>query len=585
MAFNSKRFLALMEEDNEQRALFRVRPLLHEQGAFTAEELETLGDEGCLRIVPDKQEQHSFKERMRSLGTLCLVDLKQYGPEVSKIRPNKNYAPQRGETNRFVLYSDAVLALPSHSLYEVVADPRANPPLTAYYYLRHGGRIKGPYAREGDQPEGEQTSLAPDSDRLFALAIPGQRDRLLFWPREVEEEAPAEVQEPLSAIERIRLLAAENPPKLAASDEQPAEGAPEPAPLGGRLRGTPLKRSVLRQRPSGRAPQQKEPGLQDRLHAQQMQGMEAERLALLMELDRLREDRAQLMQEALQQQGEAQAAAAREADALQARLDALKPELKRLMARQPEGLALTREPAQPMSLELCAKLIMEALQKAGFVAAQDDAMHLLLMLLQEPQLRLSAAYVQDAQLAARAAAQALGILRPRGTEALQPADQAFVFVYGDMLAAEAGLPQLLCSSSRGDGFTKQERRSMQPLPEVLVAAGEGFQLGELPFGKPARRDALQRELQTSRRELPEAAVTLLEGIGQAVAAQGKPLPLSLRRALVEYLGSAQTLLQGGLSAALGRGLASYLLPFLRLHGLDAKALPQLQELPFAQAQL
>ena len=47
-------YVAYIEEDDEQRSLFRVRPLLGTQGLVTQEDLDELGDDGYLRIVPDK---------------------------------------------------------------------------------------------------------------------------------------------------------------------------------------------------------------------------------------------------------------------------------------------------------------------------------------------------------------------------------------------------------------------------------------------------------------------------------------------------------------------------------------------------
>ena len=61
MEFSGRFFLAAIEEDNTQRALFRVRPLLSEEGGIPPEDIDTLGDEGFLRVVPDRAEQHSFK--------------------------------------------------------------------------------------------------------------------------------------------------------------------------------------------------------------------------------------------------------------------------------------------------------------------------------------------------------------------------------------------------------------------------------------------------------------------------------------------------------------------------------------------
>lgn len=591
MGFDTKLFLALIEEDNEQRALFRVRPLLHEQGAFLSEELEALGDEGCLRIVPDKQEQHSFKERMRSLGTLCLIDLRPYDPEVNKIRQNKNYAPQRGENNRFVLYSDAVHELPAEGFYEVVSDPKAQQPLTSSYYLRHGGNIRGPYAREDGQPGGELNSLAPDSERLFALSLPGQRDRLLFWPlseaKSEEAPEPPSPAEPLTSIERIRLLAAETQPKLVATPEPVPEPEAPPGLPGGRLRGTPLKRVALRPKPPARAAQEQATPLQERLHAQQLQAMEAERLALLMELDRLRGDKQALLKEALLEQGEAKEAAALEAEALEQRVALLRAELEGLMERRPADQALTVKPAEPCGIDLAAKRIKEALCKAGFGADKDGAMHFLLLCLSLPAFRLNAPYAVDARLAAQALASALGIHDLSADARGQDGCDAFAFQLADARGdAVAGLPRIVPGSLLKPEVSKREQRELRPLPELCFIPEEGFGFEPLPLGKPVQLSGLERELRESRRELPEAAMSLLEQLAKALEAQGKPLPLSLKRQLIDFLCAAQTLFEGGLPVALDRGIAGFVLPFVRLHGLEGKALlPLLAEMPRCRALL
>ena len=103
MDFSGKIVLSFIEEDNVQRAYFRIRPLLTGEGALTKQDIDALPDDGYLRIVPDKNEQHTFKDRMRSLGYLCVLDLKNIPPETIKIRNNKNYAPARGENNQFIV--------------------------------------------------------------------------------------------------------------------------------------------------------------------------------------------------------------------------------------------------------------------------------------------------------------------------------------------------------------------------------------------------------------------------------------------------------------------------------------------------
>jgi len=93
---------------------------LNSAGPCTQEELSVLPDEGFVRIVPDKNEQANFKDRMRTLGHLCMIDLTPFPPEANKIRTNKNYAPDKGEKNQYILYSDVIHSLPESLLYEVV---------------------------------------------------------------------------------------------------------------------------------------------------------------------------------------------------------------------------------------------------------------------------------------------------------------------------------------------------------------------------------------------------------------------------------------------------------------------------------
>ena len=63
MDLSGQIILAYLEEDDTRRVLYRVRPLLNEQGPISLEDLEAFGEEGYLRVAPDRQEQHSFKDR------------------------------------------------------------------------------------------------------------------------------------------------------------------------------------------------------------------------------------------------------------------------------------------------------------------------------------------------------------------------------------------------------------------------------------------------------------------------------------------------------------------------------------------
>ena len=121
MNFDRSLIFAYLEEDNLQRAYFRVLPLLSLEGDIRQEALQLWPNEGGLRIVPDRNEQHTFKTRMRTLGSYCVIDLRNQPPEAGKIRTNKNFKPDRGEINQYILYSDTVHELPSNTFFQLFA--------------------------------------------------------------------------------------------------------------------------------------------------------------------------------------------------------------------------------------------------------------------------------------------------------------------------------------------------------------------------------------------------------------------------------------------------------------------------------
>ncbi len=243
--------LVYLEEDNTQRAFFRIRLLLTAYGALSAEEIAAYPDDGYLRIVPDKNEQHTFKERMRAMGGICALNLRDVAPEANKIRTNKNYAPARGETNQFIVYSDAVQPLPKDLLYEVVAENALGMAMTPLVYARSGGNIYGPLDKETGLPVGEQQKLLPDSPQLHAVTLPDGRELLIYWAKpaqapapEVKIEAPvAEAPAPapvavLNAIETIQALDAPLNEKANRLNAPAKRIQPMESPK--RLAGTPL---------------------------------------------------------------------------------------------------------------------------------------------------------------------------------------------------------------------------------------------------------------------------------------------------------------------------------------------------------
>ncbi len=198
MNFTGRTVLVYLEEDNIQRAYFRVRPLLTDQGPVDRDLNTQYPDEGCLRIVPDKNEQHTFKERMRTLGSVCLLDLSALQNDNQKIRTNKNYSPAKGEKNQFIVYSDAVRPLDGRLFFHVVNEDRKDSALTPAYYTRSGANIQGPYLKDSDTPPAELKKILPDDPHLYTATLPDGTALLIYvdapeavQPEDEKADSPA----------------------------------------------------------------------------------------------------------------------------------------------------------------------------------------------------------------------------------------------------------------------------------------------------------------------------------------------------------------------------------------------------------
>ncbi len=219
MEFNGKAVLVYLEEDNITKAYFRIKPLLSKEGPVSTETLASLPDEGFLRIVPDRNEQHTFKERMRSMCGLCLLDLRNQPPEANKIRTNKNYNPSNGENNQFIVYSDAVRSMEDHLFYQVVSQNDVEKASTPYVYIRNGANMQGPVKKDADSIPENAKQLPPDSQDIYSISVNGQ-ELLFFWPSAAEKkvnneadsstaapqkaEVPEKEATPVSALDQIQ---------------------------------------------------------------------------------------------------------------------------------------------------------------------------------------------------------------------------------------------------------------------------------------------------------------------------------------------------------------------------------------------
>lgn len=220
MDFNRSLIFAYLEEDNIQRAYFRVRPLLTLDGDVREEAAQLWPNEGALRIVPDRNEQHTFKSRMRTLGAYCVVDLRNQPTEAGKIRTNKNYRPDKGEINQYILYSDTVHELPEDTFYHLLDGTAgeftaaAEQAITPLFFIREGDTLYGPVrknAPEAPQPAHEAAGM------LYELPCPDGITRMMLCiadtPASRKPEAPVVKAEPAPVPVEASAPAADTPPE------------------------------------------------------------------------------------------------------------------------------------------------------------------------------------------------------------------------------------------------------------------------------------------------------------------------------------------------------------------------------------
>lgn len=236
MNYDRSLIFAYLEEDNIQRAYFRVRPLLTTDGDIRQEAAVTWPNEGGLRIVPDRNEQHTFKTRMRTLGSYCVVDLRGLPSEAGKIRTNKNFRPDRGEVNQFILYSDTVHELPDHTFYQLfdgAADDYAalaEKSVTPKFFVRHEDILYGPVCRKNP----EKPSPAEEaSGMLFEILCPDGINRRVLC---LDDEPQAEFTPPEEKVVTSEGPVSEVPQTPVETEESAAHEAGEPLAIGEKLK-------------------------------------------------------------------------------------------------------------------------------------------------------------------------------------------------------------------------------------------------------------------------------------------------------------------------------------------------------------
>lgn len=228
MTLPGKLCVGILEEDNPLKSYFRFKPLLmaQEEGYQPFDGLEAFSENGCLRIVPDKNESGHFKARMRRIGRYALLDLRAHPGENDKIRPNKNYQVDPSETNAYIVYSDVVVEPPEGMLYEVL--DRAAPEDANHMALTMSlpGTQRVLFRAEGG-------GVAPALWRVAAMegvegAVELSREEACVTP-----DAGKETRLPgFAGEETCVLLAAPGASLLEASEAPAAPAAPVPAPAG-----------------------------------------------------------------------------------------------------------------------------------------------------------------------------------------------------------------------------------------------------------------------------------------------------------------------------------------------------------------
>lgn len=243
MPLPGKFCVGILEEDNPLKSYFRFKPLLVEQdGRYVPfGEYEAYPKDGCLRIVPDKNESARFKARMREIGLFAVVDLTAHPNRNDKIRDNKNFRDDDVERNASILYSDVVREPADGLIYSVLSSAEDASPAPLALLCPEETLLGEVWRRETDE-EGNvrlvQTDRTVNADALQRFDLPGFREETLSFCVDPSALRPAEKPEPPKAVPAPEK--AEKP--APAPEEKPwiCHSLPFPPPADPRL--TPLER-------------------------------------------------------------------------------------------------------------------------------------------------------------------------------------------------------------------------------------------------------------------------------------------------------------------------------------------------------
>ena len=220
--------IGILEEDNPLKSYFRLKPLLVEAGG-KYEPFDggaAYPEDGCIRIVPDKNESSHFKARMRRMGRYCVLDLREHAGANDKIRPNKNYKNDETENNAYIIYSDVVREPAEDMIFEIRNAQEEKAPGTARVLV---GEELDTYKYIAPEAEEEQGKIEKDGQCLSAeelqiFDIPGFRDERVHIAIKLPSvmESVIGIPAPKAPAETKPAAPVENAPKA-----EPAEEIPE----------------------------------------------------------------------------------------------------------------------------------------------------------------------------------------------------------------------------------------------------------------------------------------------------------------------------------------------------------------------
>ncbi len=241
MNLNREIIFAFLEEDNPKRAFFRVFPLFTVSGPVE----QDFGDDGALRIIPDRNEQFVFKDRMRNIGLWCSIDLTSFPVSANKIRTNKNYNPARGERNQYIVFSDAIHDLTDMPFFEVLtgspkeAGQLSSQAITPWFYIREGDVCYGPVEKRN--PVQPTAPAEAPAGSVVTRACPDGLTHTILCTQQLEEQEAPEGAE-AAPDGSTAAVQPESPEPSAAAD---AEAAPAAQPAGQQKAEEPAKEAPV----------------------------------------------------------------------------------------------------------------------------------------------------------------------------------------------------------------------------------------------------------------------------------------------------------------------------------------------------